>query len=110
LRKIRLSLRQILLKESKKRLNNLHDKVREFLQIERVFYGKEYYDQVRSFTNQKNKLRNELSHSIVVCGVCTDIEGDRVFSPRDKIWYCPKCYGILEEAYIKELKAAGRVN
>lgn len=85
LRKIRLSLRQILLNESRKRLNDLHDKVREFNLIERVFRGKEYFDQARSFVNQKNKLRNELSASIVVCAICRDIEGDRVFNPRDKI-------------------------
>jgi len=68
LRKIRLSLRQILLKESKKRLNDLLDKEREFLLIDRIFYGKEYFDKLRSFNDQKNKLRNDYLLQLLSAG------------------------------------------
>ncbi len=110
LRKIRLSLRQILLRESKKRLNDLFDKEREILQKYDVMNEDEYFKILLSLTNKKNKLRNELSASIVVCAICTDIEKDHIFNPRDKVWYCTKCNNIMEKSYFEELEAVGRVN
>ncbi|MHA1671410.1 MAG: hypothetical protein ACTSV5_12650 [Promethearchaeota archaeon] len=51
-----------------------------------------------------------MSASIVVCALCRNIENDHIFSPRDKIWYCLKCYNILEKSYFEEIKALGRLN
>ncbi|MFX1344648.1 MAG: hypothetical protein ACFFBC_00550 [Promethearchaeota archaeon] len=112
LRKIRFGLRQILLNESKKRLNLLHEKRRELQdsqELKRLRYD-EYKHLVNPIVEEVNKIRKELSASIVVCAICRDIEGDRVFNPKDKIWYCPKCYAILEKSYQKELEALGKVN
>ena len=112
LKKIRLGLRQILLNESKKRLNLLHDKRRELQdsqELKRISHD-EYIHLVNPVVEKVNKIRKELSASIVVCAICRDIEGDRVFNPKDKIWYCPKCYAILEKSYKKELEALGKVN
>ncbi|MHA1748947.1 MAG: hypothetical protein ACTSYF_09950 [Promethearchaeota archaeon] len=111
LRKLRLSLRQVLLKESKKRLLALLDEEKRFLLMDHSRgYDHEYINYLRSITNQKNKLRNELSASIVVCAVCRDIENDHIFSPRDKVWYCLECYNIFEKSYFEEIKALGRLN
>jgi len=112
LRKIRLGLRQILLNESKKRLNLLHDKRRDLQdsqELNQLSYD-EYIHLVNPIVEKVNKIRIELSSSIVVCAICRDIEGDRVFSPKDKIWYCPKCYAILEKSYKKEIEALGKIN
>ena len=110
LRKIRLSLRQILLRESEKRLSELFDKESEILKKYGVMDKDEYFKILQSFTNEKNKLRNELSASIVVCDICTDIEKDHIFNPRDKVWYCAKCNDIMDKSYFEELEAVGRVN
>ena len=86
MRKIRLEFRQVLLKEYKKRLLTLLDEEKRFLlKTHNRGHDQEYFDYLRSITNQKNKLRNQLSASIVVCAVCTDIKNDHIFSPRDKV-------------------------
>lgn len=110
LAKIRLSLRQILLKESKKRLIDLLEKEKEIIKKHDVM-NENVYSKIRlSITIKKNQLRNELSASIVVCAICRDIEKDHIFNPRDKVWYCTKCNNIMEKSYNEELEAVGRVN
>ncbi len=103
LRKIRSNFRRIILLESKKRLKDLLDKEAELLHRE-ASRTSSYNEILRSINKQKNALRIDLRNSIVVCD-CGDIEGDRVFNPRDKIWYCLECFEILEKSYKKELKA-----
>lgn len=111
LRKIRLRFRQVLLKESKKRSLALLDEEERFLlKNHSNGYDQEYFNYLRSINDQENKLRNELSASIVVCAVCRDIEGDHVFNPRDKVWYCLECFDVLEKSYLKEIKALGGLN
>ena len=110
LRNIRLSLRQILLRESERRLSDLFDKEKKIIPKYGVMGEDEYFKILQSFTNKKNKLRNELSASIVVCAICTDIEKDHIYNPRDNVWYCTKCNKIMDESYLEELEAIGRVN
>ncbi len=110
LQKIRLSLRQILLRESEKRLSDLFDEESEINQEYGVIAEDEYFRIRQNLTNKKNKLRNELSASIVICAICTDIKKDHIFNPTDKVWYCTKCNKIMEESYSEELEAVGRVN
>ena len=36
-------------------------------------------------------FRESFHNSIIVCGVCNRIEGDLVYMPRHKCWYCTDC-------------------
>ena len=107
---VRLGFRQILLREFKKRLIALLDKESELLGSKTEEQRGSILPEERLIVNQKNKLRNELSASIVVCAACTDIEGDHIFTSRNKVWYCVECYEILEESYAKEIEALKRLN
>lgn len=112
LRKIRLEFRRVLLKDYQKRLNEFHEE-RARLQAKRaalVLSYDNYLLAVRPVIDQASNLRKNFSASIVVCATCRDIEGDHIFSLRDKVWYCLECYEILEKSYMKEIEALKKLN
>lgn len=112
LKRMRLGFRHILLKDYQERLNKFHEE-RARLQDKRaalILSSSDYLFAIRPVIDQENNLRTNFSASIVVCAACTDIEGDHIFSPRDKVWYCLECYDVLEKSYSKEIEALKRLN
>lgn len=112
LRRIHLGFRHILLKDYQNRLNKFHEE-RVRLQGKKaalVLSNSEYLLAVRLVIDQQNNVRTNCSASIVVCATCRDIEGDHIFSLRDKVWYCLECYNVLEKSYGKEIEVLKRLN
>lgn len=49
-------------------------------------------EKINNFIKEKKKLEEQKNKSILRCGSCNTLEGDRVYYKRFDKWYCPKCY------------------
>ncbi len=79
LRKIRNSLRYVIVEETYRRLDKLRKK-------------QEPYDKVQS-------LQRALNASICKCSKCASTTSDMIHNPYDKNWYCVDCYEKLQYWY-----------
>lgn len=94
LRAVRLNLRQILVKA-------FYDQKAALKALWLGAEGDEQLSLLRELENFRQKFRD----SIVVCKVCSQTEGDRVYIPRHKCWYCTDC---LKKGIIPSLRKLGK--
>lgn len=80
LRAIRLNLRLIF-------MNFYYD---QEAALQAIWLGSDDDNQI-SLLRELEDFRQSYRNSIIVCGVCSRIEGDRVYIPRHKCWYCTDC-------------------
>ena len=59
--------------------------------LEAIWLAEEDYDKRNSLLRELEDFRESFHNSILVCGVCNRTEGDRVYIPRHKCWYCTDC-------------------
>ncbi|MFW9896189.1 MAG: hypothetical protein ACFFD7_10330 [Candidatus Thorarchaeota archaeon] len=45
-----------------------------------------------SLLRELEEFRQIYRDSIIVCGICGKLDGDRVYVPRHKRWYCKDCF------------------
>lgn len=48
--------------------------------------------EIKSYREKKNYLNDFYSKSILKCGICNTLEGDRIYYKRFGEWFCPDCY------------------
>jgi len=80
LRAVRLGLREVLM--------NVYYDQKAVLQA--IWLGAEGDDQL-SLLRKLEEFRQNYRDSILVCSVCSKLDGDRVYIPRHKCWYCTDC-------------------
>jgi hypothetical protein len=81
LKTIRLNLRKILT-----HVYNDHKSV-----LQAIWLGAENMDEKNALLRELEDFRQNYRDSIIVCRICSRIEGDRVYYPRHKCWYCTDC-------------------
>jgi len=101
LRKIRLGLRTLLVRESIARLLEILGKKGSLLKFPDLS-EEEFHKKYQILYKQEIANRKQLDASICVCPVCGDFEKDHIFNPVDRVWYCEKCYEILKKSYIAD--------
>ena len=108
LRKIRNSLRKMLLKAVSVKWNEIHDEWREFFfnpdgtrrSIRNL--PPDELEKFRQLQDQENSLRDLADRSICKCVACGSPDRDMVYNKAYDAWYCTECYG-LHRAHAKEL-------
>ena len=80
LRDIRLNLRAVL-------MNVYYDQESA---LKAVWLGAEKDEQL-PLLRKLEDFRQNYRDSILVCSACTKLDGDRVYFPRHKCWYCTDC-------------------
>jgi hypothetical protein len=94
LRAVRFNLRQILVRA-------YYDQLTVLKALWLGAEGDEKLSLLRELENFRQKFRD----SIVVCKICSQTDGDRVYIPRHRCWYCTDC---LRKAVIPSLKKLGK--
>lgn len=92
LRAIRLNLRLIF-------MNLYYD---QEAALKAIWLGTDRGDKKISLLRELEDFCESFSNSIIVCGVCSKVEGDRVYVPRHKCWYCTDC---MKKNYIPTRKS-----
>ncbi len=59
--------------------------------LEAIWLAEESFDKRNLLLRELEDFRESFKNSIIVCGVCSKLEGDRVYVPRHKCWYCTDC-------------------
>ena len=90
LRKIRLNLRKVL-------MNAYFD---QEAALQAIWLGSDD-DKRISLLRELEDFRQSYRDSVLVCGICLRLEGDRVYIPSHKCWYCTDC---LRKGVIPSLK------
>jgi len=94
LRRIRLNLRALLM--------NVYYDQESVLQA--VWLGAEKDEQL-PLLRKLEDFRQDYRDSILVCSACSKLDGDRVYFPRHKCWYCTDC---LKNGGIPSLRKLGK--
>jgi len=90
LREIRLNLRKVL-------MNTFYD---QEATLQAIWLGAEGDEQL-SLLRKLEDFQQHYQDSILVCSVCSKLDGDRVYIPRHKCWYCTDC---LKKGVIPSLR------
>ncbi len=90
LREIRLNLRKIL-------MNYFYD---QESMLQALWLGAKGDEEI-SLLRKLEDFRQNYHDSILVCGICSKLDGDRVFIPSHKCWYCTDC---LKKSLIPSLR------
>lgn len=80
LRKIRLNLREVL-------MNAYFD---QEAALQAIWLGSDEDNRI-SLLRELENFRQSYRNSILVCKICLRLDGDRVYIPRHKCWYCTDC-------------------
>ena len=94
LREIRLGLREVL-------MNAYYD---QKAALQAIWLGSEGDDQI-SHLRKLEDFQQYYQDSILVCSVCSKLDGDRVYIPRHKCWYCTDC---LKKGVIPSFRKLGK--
>jgi len=91
LRKIRKSLRELLLQVSSQKVNEILDKKKEIRRNPDLNYyeKKEKQIELQSVIQDLNLARRSAPLS---CSTCSRIDIDLVYNPVYNCWYCEECY------------------
>ena len=94
LREIRLNLRKVL-------MNAYYD---QEAVLKAIWLGSKGDEQLSLLRNLE-AFQQHYQDSILVCSVCSKLDGDRVYIPRHKCWYCTDC---LKKGFIPSLRKLGK--
>ena len=97
---LRKNLRELLYEAFNAEHTKLMNKITQIKRSRRNQKDDQIKAQMRAEIKDLNKkrvnLRDSYYKSILRCGLCNTIEGDRIYYKRFDKWYCPKCF---EENY-----------
>ena len=68
--------------------------------LQAIWLGAEKDEQL-PLLRKLEDFRQNYRDSILVCSICSKLDGDRVYYPRHKCWYCTDC---LRKGVIPSLK------
>ncbi len=100
LRKIRNNFRDLWLKATSSKWNNIYDRRRDMLfrsdgsRITISAFSPSELAQFRNLQSQEATLRELASRSICMCVTCGKGEQDMVYNKAYDAWYCTECYGM----------------
>ncbi|MBD3214548.1 MAG: hypothetical protein GF311_18200 [Candidatus Lokiarchaeota archaeon] len=84
LRKIRDTLRYVIVEETYERLSNLISEQRK--------YSIEEKEKLIPLVREEQALRRALDASVCICTICKSQASDMIYNPQLKKWYCVNCY------------------
>ncbi|MFX1435225.1 MAG: DUF2695 domain-containing protein [Promethearchaeota archaeon] len=100
LKTLRKNLRKLLDEAYIEEFENLMGKITQIKRSRRNQKDDEIKAQMEAkidvLYEKSENLRNSYYKSILRCGLCNNLEGDRIYYKRFDKWYCPKCF---EENY-----------
>ncbi|MGV9174220.1 MAG: DUF2695 domain-containing protein [Promethearchaeia archaeon] len=95
LRNLRLNLRKIIDITLDKKFEDNYDKIDKIWELKREAdnsENEELNNRLGILRQKNSRLDDSYKKSIVTCGLCNTLEGDRVYYKRFDEWFCPKCF------------------
>ncbi len=90
---LRLNLRKIIVSAYDQYSDELHEEIMKISKaLKKDYENDELHKKRSSYRKKKRILMNYYNDSIIRCGTCNTIKGDRIYHKKYEEWYCPKCY------------------
>lgn len=92
---LRNNLRKLLKSAYTKHRIEISDEIRKIFDLmedEKNRENEELNNKLSTLMQEENALDESYKKSILRCGVCHTLEGDRIYYKRFDEWFCPDCY------------------